>query len=209
MPKQTFFNLPEPKRQIIEQAALDEFSTHGFGQSNMNRIVKHSGIAKGSFYQYFEDKKDLYFLLVDMLFRKKMQAIAPVMRDAAKRSFPHNLETLFAAGLSLAKEDARLYELGEDFATMQPSFMAEFLEKYKPETMDIYGTLLTQAKARGELRESTDLSLAAVYISALVNQTTMMLMKQRGSNEQAAHITREMLTFIERGLLKQTQEVTP
>jgi len=57
MPKQTFFNLSPDKRGTIEQAALDEFTAYGFDNSNMNRIVAQSRIAKGSFYQYFEDKK--------------------------------------------------------------------------------------------------------------------------------------------------------
>ena len=50
MPKHPFFNLPEQKRQSIEQVAPSEFSLHGFDRFKMNRIVEHSGIAKGSFH---------------------------------------------------------------------------------------------------------------------------------------------------------------
>ncbi|MDL2318994.1 TetR/AcrR family transcriptional regulator [Eubacteriales bacterium OttesenSCG-928-A19] len=202
MPKQTFFNLSEKKRQSIEQAALDEFSSHGFDRSNMNRIVEHSGIAKGSYYQYFEDKKDIYFHLVDRLFRKKMQAIEPVMRECREHSFSHNLDALFAAGLTLAKEDARLYRLGEDFATMQRPFMVEFMEKYKPETTDIYMVLLMQAKAKGELRENIDESLVAIFVAELVSQTTMLRMQWRGDDAGGEHITEEMLAFINHAILK-------
>lgn len=181
---------------------MDEFSTHGFDQSNMNRIVEHSGIAKGSFYQYFEDKKDLYFHLVDLLFQKKMRAIAPVMKNHHKHMFSFNLAALFAAGLTLAAEDQRLYRLGEDFATMQQPFVLEFMKKYEPQTADIYTVLLTQAQQNGELREDMDLSIAAVFISALVNQTTMLQMQQRGEATVTTHITQEMLTFIEKAILK-------
>lgn len=202
MPKQTFFNLSEQKRQSIEQAALDEFSSHGFDRSNMNRIVEHSGIAKGSFYQYFEDKKDVYFHLVDRLFQKKMQAIEPVMRECSDHSFSHNLEALFIAGLAIAREDTRLYRLGEDFATMQQAFMVEFLEKYKPKTADIYTVLLTQARANGELREDMDITLASGFIATLVNQATMLQMQQHGDDTQTRHITKEMLAFINCAILK-------
>lgn len=73
----------------------------------MNRIVERSGIAKGSFYQYFEDKKDAYFYLVDRLFQRKIQAVTPIIRACGEHSFSRNLAALFAAGLALAKEDAR------------------------------------------------------------------------------------------------------
>lgn len=202
MPKPTFFNLPEQKRQIIEQAALDEFSSYGFDRSNMNRIVVHSGIAKGSFYQYFEDKQDLYFHLVDRLFRKKMQALEPILRTCGEHSFSYNLEALFAAGVALARTDTRLYQLGEDFATLQQSFAVEFLKKYTPETTDIYTVLLTQAKANGELREGVDISLVSIFVADVINQTTMLHMQQRGDDAQAEHITREMLAFIHHAILK-------
>lgn len=206
MPKPTFFNLPQQKRHIIEQAALDEFSTYGFDNSNMNRIVEQSGIAKGSFYQYFEDKKDVYFHLVDMLFQKKMQAVAPIIQDCGKYLFAYNLEALFKAGLTLAAEDTRLYKLGEDFVAIQRPFVTVFTEKYKPEAMDIYKVLLARAEAGGELREGLDLSLTSVFIDTLVKQTTLLLMKRQGDDSQAGHITKEMLTFVCRAVLKQTQE---
>ncbi|MBK7920673.1 MAG: TetR/AcrR family transcriptional regulator [Chloroflexi bacterium] len=60
MPKDTFFNLPEDKRALICKVAVAEFAKHRFDKASINRIVAQSGIAKGSFYQYFEDKR-IYF----------------------------------------------------------------------------------------------------------------------------------------------------
>src|SRR5512145_202657 len=71
MPKQTFLNLPEEKRQAVVNAAVDEFADYGFEASSINRIVANSGISKGSFYQYFEDKMDVFRYLMDMLANEK------------------------------------------------------------------------------------------------------------------------------------------
>ncbi|MBK7453960.1 MAG: TetR/AcrR family transcriptional regulator [Anaerolineales bacterium] len=60
MPKQTFLNLPEEKRNFIINAAADEFAEYGFEAASINRIVANSKISKGSFYQYFEDKADVF-----------------------------------------------------------------------------------------------------------------------------------------------------
>ena len=60
MPKDTFYNLSEEKKKRIFDAAVREFSTRRFSEASINQIVKNAGIPKGSFYQYFADKEDIY-----------------------------------------------------------------------------------------------------------------------------------------------------
>jgi len=72
MPKQTFLNLPEEKRGVIINAAVDEFAEYGLENASTNKIVANSGISKGSFYQYFEDKKDVFMYLVTLLEQEKL-----------------------------------------------------------------------------------------------------------------------------------------
>lgn len=66
MPTQTFFNLPEAKRQIIIEKSIAQFANHSYEAVSISRIVQEAKIAKGSFYQYFEGKEDLYLYLVDI-----------------------------------------------------------------------------------------------------------------------------------------------
>ena len=72
MPKQTFLNLPEEKRSIVINAAIDEFAEYGLENASTNRIVANSGISKGSFYQYFEDKQDVFMYLLTLLEQEKI-----------------------------------------------------------------------------------------------------------------------------------------
>lgn len=202
MPKQTFYNLPEQKRQTIEQAALDEFAEYGFDASNMNRIVEKGKFAKGSFYQYFEDKKDLYFHLVDMLFHKKMEHIEPALLRFKENCLSDNLSEIFRLGLEFSERDPRLQRLGEDFSTRQRKFVNEFIEKYQPETMDYSLALLTSAKANGELRDDFNIPIASFFVSALINQTTFKLMGETDSKEQRSIVVDELLSFIERAVVK-------
>lgn len=71
MPKSTFFNLEPEKRQAVVQASLEEFAQHPYEQASLSRIVENCGIAKGSMYQYFEDKLDLYLYIVEMAYEQK------------------------------------------------------------------------------------------------------------------------------------------
>ncbi|GCF95656.1 TetR family transcriptional regulator [Enterococcus florum] len=61
MPKETFYHLSEKKQQRIMDAAKKEFSRVPLGEASIAQIIKDADIPRGSFYQYFEDKEDLYF----------------------------------------------------------------------------------------------------------------------------------------------------
>lgn len=60
MAKSTWWNLPEEKRARVTQAAISEFGRRGFSAGSMNVIAREAGIAKGSLFQYFDDKLDLF-----------------------------------------------------------------------------------------------------------------------------------------------------
>ena len=65
MPKQTFIKLPIDKKETLMRAAIKEFSRAPLFEASIANIVKEAGIPRGSFYQYFEDKEDLYYFLLD------------------------------------------------------------------------------------------------------------------------------------------------
>jgi TetR/AcrR family transcriptional regulator len=71
MPKPAFFNLNDDKRTRVFDAALREFSVMPFNEASVNRIVKDAGISKGSFYQYFEDKNDVYYYMIRVISDQK------------------------------------------------------------------------------------------------------------------------------------------
>ncbi|WP_297076990.1 TetR family transcriptional regulator [uncultured Enterococcus sp.] len=61
MPTDTFLHLPKEKQQRIMEAARIEFSRVSLKEASVANIVKVAEIPRGSFYQYFADKEDLYF----------------------------------------------------------------------------------------------------------------------------------------------------
>jgi len=68
MPKDTFFNLLEEKRNKIIDAAKVEFTANPLRKSRVSNIIKEAEIPRGSFYQYFEDLDDLYYYVIDDVF---------------------------------------------------------------------------------------------------------------------------------------------
>ncbi len=75
MPTETFFNLPQEKRARLVSAIRDELTRVSFNDVSINRIIHAAGIPRGSYYQYFIDRDDLYdFLLTE--YRARMQESA-------------------------------------------------------------------------------------------------------------------------------------
>ena len=70
MPKDTFFNLENEKRDKIKAAAKAEFLANPLRKARVSNIVTEAGIPRGSFYQYFEDLDDLYYYIVEEVFNE-------------------------------------------------------------------------------------------------------------------------------------------
>ncbi|MDD2521660.1 MAG: TetR/AcrR family transcriptional regulator [Anaerolineaceae bacterium] len=73
MPKNTFFNLSQEKRELIENVAIAEFADNSLQSASVNAIVNNAGIAKGSFYQYFENLEDLYNHILTLVHDRKLE----------------------------------------------------------------------------------------------------------------------------------------
>ncbi|MEP9853133.1 TetR/AcrR family transcriptional regulator [Staphylococcus aureus] len=60
-----FNNLNTVKQKTILNAAIKEFVKSGFDKASTNEIVKNANISKGSLFNYFNNKKDLYSYLIN------------------------------------------------------------------------------------------------------------------------------------------------
>ena len=81
MPKTTFFRLDEDKQERVMRSAIEEFQENGYAAANIGRIADKAGIAKGSIYQYFEDKVDFFLYAVRWTlhyFQNRMDPLTPI-----------------------------------------------------------------------------------------------------------------------------------
>lgn len=62
---ETFEKLPEEKKKKIIDACVDEFGSKGYSNASTNNIVKNAGISKGTLFNYFGNKKNLFLYIVD------------------------------------------------------------------------------------------------------------------------------------------------
>ena len=178
MPKQTFLNLPEEKRQAIVNAAVDEFIAYGFEAASINRIVANSGISKGSFYQYFEDKMDVFRYLVDALANEKVE----FFKD--KHPTGDHLDTfdyfrwMVKAGMEFSSTRPRLVQAISRVLLVEGMYYGKDFAEYHQMTTDSLEMMIKQAMKNGELDPSVDVELAVMVMDTWMNAITTYIMKE-------------------------------
>ena len=77
MPKPTWDNLDERRRERVLRAAMAEFGRHGYSGASLNVIAREAGVAKGSLFQYFDDKFDFFAHVAEQASLDIYAALAP------------------------------------------------------------------------------------------------------------------------------------
>ena len=91
MPTQTFFRLYEEKKNRFIEAAWREFTAYSFADASINRIVRDARIPRGSFYQYFEDKEDLFFYLLGTIREEALWLMTDSLKKTGGEPFEASL----------------------------------------------------------------------------------------------------------------------
>jgi AcrR family transcriptional regulator len=164
MPKQTFFNLSDEKRKMIINISLEEFAGNSYESASLSRIVEKAGIAKGSMYQYFENKEELYSYLISHASEQKLIFINENLNKDRKGFFQVYKDIIFTAArfdLSFPLHSSFLYKVGKD--PREPGAVKKIMES----SANFIKSLLDKAYREGELREDVNLDLSAFIISYL------------------------------------------
>jgi AcrR family transcriptional regulator len=180
MPKPTFFNLPAGKRNSFVKIAMQEFADREYHSASVSKIVEHAGIAKGSVYQYFRDKQDLFLYLLDAA---QGELIAFIQRSAP----PQKKEDFFAAlrrQMSATVEASHKYPVHAKLVMRAYSsplpFRDKVLEGARTLRQDYYRTMITQAQSSGQLNPGLDPALAGLLIQGVMNEIGPFLQAKFG-----------------------------
>jgi AcrR family transcriptional regulator len=81
MPTVTWARVDPARRAAIIEAAEDEFGAHGFSRGSLNVVARRAGVAKGSLFQYFADKRDLYAFITDVASQRVRAYMEDLIRE--------------------------------------------------------------------------------------------------------------------------------
>ncbi len=166
MPKDTLDKIKPAKREKLLSEAAKLFAQRGYNQADMAELASRAGVAKGSLYNYFESKQELYLYVCRDGLARSRQAVYGGLDP--EWDLLRQLTHIFAQGAAFARthpEYLILY-LNVSSAGLEP--LAEQLslevEKY---TADHLKAVLKRDLARGLVRSDLRINQAAFWINSL------------------------------------------
>ncbi|HYH96687.1 TetR/AcrR family transcriptional regulator [Hyalangium sp.] len=166
MPTSTFFRLPEERRERLVNEAIAEFSDRTYIEASLSQIARRARIPKGSVYQYFEDKLDLYrWLLTEEAPRRKREFLGAASQEG---DFWTRLETQIERGMAFLVEHPRLARLSAAAADPTANVEVRGLHKAICEAGLVeLRAVLEDGAASGAL-EAPDLNVATRLVATII-----------------------------------------
>jgi AcrR family transcriptional regulator len=170
MPKETFFNLPEEKRKAILDIAIEEFAHNIYKDASISNIAARAGVAKGSLYQYFEDKRELYFYLLQLAGEEKKAFLAGKKPPDPYMSLFDYLRWLMKEGASFELSNPGLAQVAYRGLFSDRPFGDEPTQQILNSVKDYYGSLVDMGKAQGCIEPAIDRDLAIFLFESVFNR---------------------------------------
>ena len=183
MPKQTFLNLPEEKRKAFIEIALEEFANNDYNTASVSKIVGKAGIAKGSLYQYFEDKQDLFMYLLEVSNQEMMGVIQQSPPPDPNADFFETLRWQMSAAVRAAVKFPIHSKLARRAYSSPLPFRDSILEKAKKVREEHFHGMVASAQASGHLDPKLDPSVVSFMVQGLMNDMGSFLQSKFGKRK--------------------------
>lgn len=161
MPSATFNNLSQEKRERILQAAVKEFGVRNAQEANLSNIVRDSGIARGSLYQYFRNKDDLYSYVYDTLRARRAEHTAPAYELYKKEPFLRFFEAFHLLNIEYLLQNPSHIALGQQLYSSVQEISRKLVQLLQKQYREAFGSAIEFDKERGIIRKDADTTALA------------------------------------------------
>lgn len=177
MPKRTFIRLDEDKKERVMRAAIGEFQARGYEGVKIEDIAQNAGVAKGSIYQYFEDKKDLFLYSVTWTIEYFMKMI-----DRQTPLKDMDIYEYFLSGsrerFEMIRKEPLLVSFAIDFTQGKYGGLAEEISRELKQVGEQYELkLIANGKKRRTIRDDMDDKLLLLFFQGVTEKFTMRVME--------------------------------
>jgi AcrR family transcriptional regulator len=155
------------RREQILRAARDVFSRRGYQQATIDDIVAQAGVARGTFYLYFDDKRSIFAELTERLAAQITTAIERIVTDDPARPVANQVRDNIRAILrTCLTERAMTKVLLTDALGVDPDFDRR-LSAFYDTVVQLLTESLKDGQTLGIVGEGEPRVLAYLTIGAL------------------------------------------
>lgn len=188
----------ETRREILG-AALACFAERGYHATGIADIVRRVGIAQGTFYLYFQSKREIVEQILDDLMERLSAALLDLPPSAPTslaeyRDQAEHISTSLTGVLSADPQAARFLLLQ---AAAVDDDMAERVLAFYDAAAAIQATYLQQGISAGYFRSDLDAGHAARAVNGMLLASAFYSLRDPSpaAFEQLAHAVREILYY--------------
>jgi AcrR family transcriptional regulator len=168
MPKDTFYNLPEEKQRRILEAAKKAFSEKHYKAVTIDSIVALANIPKGSFYQYFDNKDDLFKYMFSDLGVDKKKELFDELEQSKHLKFSELILRMIQRASRFETKDASMLGLKERFLNeTSQDVKKEILSDMIPDTMELFEKIIKVYIHNKDFREDIDVDIVAFILTSV------------------------------------------
>lgn len=200
VPKKTFENLSKEKKKKIFNAAVQEFSNARYTEASINQIIKTAEISRGSFYQYFQNKEDIYLYMITEIGKQKMEVIGRTEELNPEADFFEIYLIMFKEGLRWARTNPDYYRVGLLMELDDSQFIIK-LREMAAEGMKNLIILIERDKQRGLIKPEVDSKLVVEMLYTL-NMNLLMNDFKSGQEENMEKRFTDMVEIIRGGIAR-------
>jgi AcrR family transcriptional regulator len=189
------------RRQQILAAARDTFAKRGYHQTTIDDIVAQAGVARGTFYLYFEDKRAVFSDLIDRFAQQLTMAIVHIATDDPGRPVADQVRENVRGiiGTCLA-ERSMTKILFTDALGVDPAFDRK-LANFYDSVVGLLTESLKDGQALGIVRDGEPRVLAHLTIGAL-KELLYQAVTLGLAEESADVLSQQLETFLCEGYLR-------
>ncbi len=189
------------RRQQILTNARDVFAKRGYHAAKIDDIVAAAGVARGTFYLYFEDKRAIFEEIVDKTFAKLGEAIMRVETEDPTRVPGQIEENIRRIVHALLEDPATTKILLSDAVGLDPAFDRKLLFFYE-EVGKLLEASLVDGQERGIVASGDARVFAILTLGAM--KEIMYQVVMRGLDYPEERIVAEIFRFLSAGYLRVT-----
>lgn len=201
MPKETFFNLPIDKQERIMKAVINEMGLHTYEHININSIIKEASIPRGSFYQYFEDKNDMYTYFYQYIGEKKFKYWGPLLNFEIDMPFMERFYAIYKKGIDFMLDYPDLVKAGQKVISSDFLKHNEQFKKSMQMAIDLYAKYIEIDQKKDRIRNDIDPKFLASVLLDMLNRTTLEdYMQNQISAENIEKYVTMIINLLEKGI---------
>lgn len=180
-------------------AARDVFVEKGFSFASVDDIVARAGVARGTFYLYFQDKRSVFEALVDAFLTRIAECVRSIDIAPGARPPIEQLRANVLRVVELALAEPAIVKLALLDATGLDPELDEKLHGYYEALRSLIAESLEMGQALGMVREGDRRVMVAIGLGGLKEVLVDAVRGELASDAPA--ITEEIMRFLSDGLL--------